>query len=338
MTGKHMMLWLAEQRTRLQQGALLLLFAGLALAMGQVSAQSGVVPSFTIENVMVNELVTIETSNFPPNQEFVATMGPNGTLGIDGTVVGRTNSGEGGRFTATYPIPASLQGAARIAIRLESPQGYYAYNWFDNDPARQAQRARIPSFTIESVDIDESVTILTSNLAPNRNYVALMGHMGTLGIDGIIVGNFNSGEGGQLLRTFPIPRQLQGLERIAVRLESNVDFAYNWFNNRLQVAVPTPTMRICAVVRDESVTIRTNPTFPPNRDFAVLLNFMGTLGEGGYVAGMFNSGPTGVSEATYPIPEGLRGLDQIAVRADEINGPFFSYNYFDNQTAVFCGN
>ncbi len=330
--------WLVDQRTRLQQVALAVTFMILAGVIGGVSAQSGSVPSFTIEEVVVDQLVTIQASNFPAGQEFVVTMGPNGSLGIDGTVVGRTYSGDGGGFNATYAIPATLQGAARIAIRLESAQGYFAYNWFDNNLTAEAERRRIPSFTIESVAVNESVTIQTSNLAPNRNYVALMDHMGTLGIDGIIVGNFNTGDGGRSLRTFPIPVSLKGLERIALRIESNVDFAYNWFNNDPQVAIPTPTMRVCAVVRDESVTIRTNSTFPPNREFAVLLNFMGTLGEGGYVAGMFNSGPTGVSEGTYPIPQGLRGLDQIAVRADEIEGPFFSYNYFDNQTAVYCTN
>lgn len=337
MSSNQMRQWLVDRRTRLQQVALAVTFLILAGVIGGVSAQSGVVPSFTIEDVVVDQSVTIQTSNFPAGQEFVVTMGPNGSLGIDGTVVGRTFSGNGGSFNATYPIPANLLGAARIAIRLESPQGYFAYNWFDNNLTAEQEQQRIPSFTIESVDINESVTIQTSNFAPNRNYVALMGHMGTLGIDGIIVGNFNSGDGGRSLHTFPIPRELQGLERIAIRLESNVDFAYNWFDNQPQVAIPTPTMRVCAVIRDESVTIRTNSTFPPNREFAVLLNFMGTLGEGGYVVGTFNSGPTEVTEGTYPIPQGLRGLDQIAVRADEIGGPFFSYNYFDNQTAVFCG-
>jgi hypothetical protein len=40
--------------------------------------------------------------------------------------------------------------------------------------------------------------------------------------------------------------------------------------------------------------------------------------------------------ASFPIPSNVRGLDQIAIRAEEVGGPFFSFNYFDNQTAVYC--
>ena len=46
-----------------------------------------------------------------------------------------TNSGVGGTFTATYPIPAQLAGTPQIAIRLQSASGYYSYNWFFNATA-----------------------------------------------------------------------------------------------------------------------------------------------------------------------------------------------------------
>jgi hypothetical protein len=77
--------------------------------------------------------VTILTNNFPPNQTFTVRMGAYGTQGVGGTVVATTNSGAGGSFVESYPIPASLAGSTRIAIRLESPQGFYAYNWFWNN-------------------------------------------------------------------------------------------------------------------------------------------------------------------------------------------------------------
>ena len=64
---------------------------------------------------------------------------------------------------------------------------------------------------------------------------------------------------------------------------------------------------------------------------------MGTLGMNGTVVGGFNSGPAGsVIVGSFPLPSNLRGLDQIAIRAEEVGGPFFSYNFFDNQTAVYC--
>lgn len=324
-TSHHRVSWLLA-------AAGLLIVVALAVVLPRAAAQTE--PTFTVEDVVVDTSVTIQTADFPAGQEFVVRMGPNGTLGIDGTIVGRINSGPGGSFTATYPIPEALKGAERIAMRLESPQGFFAYNWFYNN--LETPKPLVPSFTIESVIPNQTVTIRAFNFPAGRSFLMTMGHMGTDAIDGIPVGTLDSGPGGELMATFNIPLPLQGLERIAIRAQSGPFFAYNWFNNQATVASPTPTMRICAVVRDQSITVVTHDTFPPNREFALMMNFMGTLGEGGYVTGTFNSGPTGVTAATYPIPEGLRGLDQIAVRADEINGPYYAYDYVNNQTAMFC--
>ena len=312
---------------------LLALFAGM---LGRAAAQDDeVIPTFTIENVVVDGSVTILAQNFPAWQEFVVTMGPSGSLGIGGTPVAITNSGLLGAFSATYPIPPELIGARQIAIRLESPQGYFSYNWFWNNLAEPAPTP-IPTISIESVVVDESVTIRTHNFPANRTFVALLGHMGTLGINGTPVGAFNSGLGGSMILTFPIPVNLKGLERIAVRTEATPFYAYNWFDNPV-APLPTPTFGVCGVVRDEFVVIRTDGNFPANRDFAVMVNGMGTLGMNGTVVGGFNSGPAGsFVVASFPIPSNLRGLDQIAIRAEEVGGPFFSYNYFDNLTAVYC--
>jgi hypothetical protein len=160
--------------------------------------------------------------------------------------------------------------------------------------------------------------------------------MGTLGIDGTPVGTFYSGLGGTMTATFDIPVLLKGLERIAIRAEATPFYAYNWFDNPVAPR-PTPTFTVCGVVRDEFVVIRTDGNFPANRDFAVMVNGMGTLGMNGTVVGGFNSGPAGSAVlASFPIPSEMRGLDQIAIRAEEVGGPFFSFNYFDNQTAVYC--
>ena len=58
-----------------------------------------------------------------------------GTLGLGGVIVATTNSGAGGAFTATYTIPDALKGSQRIAIRMDSNMGYFAYNWFWNATA-----------------------------------------------------------------------------------------------------------------------------------------------------------------------------------------------------------
>ena len=62
-------------------------------------------------------------------------MGPAGTRGINGTIVGTTESGKGGSFEVTYTIPEDLKGSTIISIRMDSDLGYYAYNWFWNNDA-----------------------------------------------------------------------------------------------------------------------------------------------------------------------------------------------------------
>jgi LysM repeat protein len=110
-----------------------LIYIGQVLCIpGTAPAPSVQVPTFTIVSVVPNQSVTIRTSNFPANQTFNVTMGPIGTQGINGTSAGSTNSGSGGSFTATYNIPSGLRGSFQISIRLQSPSGYYSYNWFYN--------------------------------------------------------------------------------------------------------------------------------------------------------------------------------------------------------------
>ena len=311
-----------------------ILFVFLVL-LGRAAAQDGeVVPTFTIEDVVVDGSVTILAQDFPANQDFVVTMGPIGTLGINGTPVAITNSGLLGAFSATYPIPPELVGARQISIRLQSPQGYFSYNWFWNNLSEPAPLP-IPTISIDSVNVNETVTIRTRNFPADTTFLVTMGHMGTLGINGTPVGTLYSGAGGEMTATFEIPVLLKCLERIAIRTQSDPFYSYNWFDNQTE-PLPTPTFAICGVLRDDVVVIRTDPTFLPNREFAVMMNYMGTLGIDGYVVGSFNTGPTGVITASYEIPAGLRGLDQIQIRAEEIGGPFYSYNYFDNQTAVYC--
>jgi hypothetical protein len=95
--------------------------------------KTGKIPTFSISAVVRDSNVTIQTANFPANTQFDVRMGPYGTAGVGGTYVTTINSGNGGSFSATYSIPAGLQGSKRIAIRLESPKTkYFAYNWFWN--------------------------------------------------------------------------------------------------------------------------------------------------------------------------------------------------------------
>jgi len=195
------------------------------------------IPTFSIKSVVKGEDVTITTYNFPKNVEFTVLMGKMWTRGINGIEVATLNSGEGGSFEATFDIPAELANEERIAIRLEGTGGYYAYNWFWNNTASTPPAEPVdgysgyPYFFITAVVKDTTVSIKAYNLPEDTDFTVLMGKMWTMGINGIEVTTLNSGEGGTLEATFDIPAELAGEQRIAIRLQGEVYYAYNWFWN-----------------------------------------------------------------------------------------------------------
>jgi hypothetical protein len=347
-------------RWGLQWMVVLALLTGLFLSPVQpvqtVKAQS-TIPTFSIVSVNPNVTVTVQTYNFPPNQLFTVRMGPYGTLGIGGVVVAQTNSGAGGSFQETYAIPASLVGSYQIAIRMDSDFGYYAYNWFYNQAPVSPTAypttipgtgySGIPTFSIQAVVRDSTVTILTNNFPANQDFTVRMGPYGTLGVGGIVVATTNSGAGGAFQATYAIPSSLYGSYQIAIRMDSNYGYyAYNWFYNNT-VGGPTvtpggpttvpptgytgyPTFNILGVVQNSSVTVQTY-NFPPNQTFTVRMGPYGTLGIGGIVVATFDSGAGGAFQATYAIPAALAGSYQIAIRMDSNMG-YYAYNWFYNSS------
>jgi len=98
----------------------------------QPPPKTDAVPTISILSVVRDESVTIQARNYPADTKFNVRMGKIGTSGIDGILVDTINSKNGGTFTITFEIPRKLYGEKQIAIRLESSNGYYSYNWFDN--------------------------------------------------------------------------------------------------------------------------------------------------------------------------------------------------------------
>jgi hypothetical protein len=332
------------------------LFA-FVLPVSASTSSSQLHPYFNILEVVKDQTVSIQVFNFPANDKLRVTMGFYGSYGIDGVVAGFTDSGNGGSFIATYTIPSTLAGYERIAIRLQSPtSGYFAYNWFWNNPVNPPSSTPIPgysgfpTFSIVSVVKDLSVTILTDNLPPNDNYSVTMGKLGTLGIGGVVVGSTNSDTGGSFEVTYNIPSEMAGLRQIAIRLQSPTTgyFAYNWFFNNNTTATPTPqptptatptppgysgfpTFSISAVVKDNSVTID-GVNFPTNDTFTVLMGTYGTRGISGINVDSTNTGVGGSLSATYNIPSSLVGATRIAIRLQSPTSGYFAYNWFWNNT------
>jgi len=347
---------------------LVLLLVALAVFIGVDRARSSTIPTFTISSVVTDTSVTIQTANFPANQNFTVTMGPFGSKGIGGIVVGTTNSGVGGAFIATYNIPAQLKGSYQIAIRLQTSHAnpYFAYNWFYNNTAPTTGQpgtggvppyTGIPTFTITAVDVNKTVSIETNNFPPNQTFTVTMGPMGSRGVGGVVVGTLNSGVGGTLKATYNIPAQFHNAYQVAIRAQTahaNPFFAYNWFYNNTSTtgtggqptATPPPatgpvytgipTFSVCGVVQNSTVTIKTN-NFPPNQTFTVTMGPFGTQGIGGYTVGTINSGTGEGLTITFNIPAQLSGVNRIAIRAQTAHAaPFFAYNWFWNSTATVC--
>ena len=336
---------------------MLLLALVSPLTVKAVKAYSGI-PTFSIVSVEKNTSVTIKTNNFPAGDTYTVTMGPYGSQGVGGVVVGTTNSGSGGSFTVSYSIPSSLSGSYRIAIRLQSPTtGYFAYNWFYNDTTGSTVSTPVPGysgypwFSIASVVRDSSVTINANNFPANQTFKVLMGPYGTLGVGGTQVATQDTGGGGAFTATYSIPAALAGSYQIAIRLESttSVYYAYNWFYNNTTGTsgspAPTPTpgptaipgysgypyFNISAVSRDVSVTIQAN-NFPPNNSFTVMMGPFGSAGVGGYVVATQNSDGGGAFTASYSIPAALAGSYKIAIRLQSPTSGYYAYNWFFNNT------
>jgi hypothetical protein len=338
---------------------LITIFALFALVLPVSAANPSLqlLPYFNIQEVVKDQSVTIQVFNFPAKDNFRVVMGAYGSYGIGGVVVGFTDSGNGGSFSATYTIPSTLAGYERIAIRLQSPtSGYFAYNWFWNNPAPSPITTPIPgysgfpTFSIESVIMNQSVTILTKNFPPNDTFTVTMGKFGTLGIGGIVVDTTKSGDGGVFEVTYTIPSGLMDLSKIAIRLQSPTTgyFAFNWFFNTNATATPTPqptptatptppgysgfpTFSVTAVVKDQTVTI-SGKNFPSNDIFTVLMGKYGTQGIAGINVGSTISGAGGELSATYNIPSSLAGETKIAIRLQSPTSGYFAYNWFWNNT------
>ena len=209
------------------------------LLVGPSVAISQTIPTISINSVVTDQTVSLTTYNYPANQDFVVTMGPMGSMGINGYYVTTVNSGAGGSFNVNnLPIPPQLYGSYQIAIRLQSAQGYYSYNWFYNNTTGQGGQpgyTGIPTFKILSVSADQTVTVETNNFPANQTFVWTMGPMGTQGINGFVVDPaWNSSNGGTMQATFNIPPQLYGSYQISIRAQTghaNPYYAYNWFYN-----------------------------------------------------------------------------------------------------------
>lgn len=343
--------------TRITIAAILIALCSLQIA----SAESNtlVIPTFKITSVDTDNTVTISAVNFPANDTFKVTMGAYGTLGIGGVEVDTQNSGTG-TFSATYSIPNSLKGDARIAIRLESPTSYYySYNWFWNNSTSGSSSSggagyppnganTIPATNITNVTAKQDVTVKGTNFTTNDTYNVYIGKFGTKGVGGVKVGTQDTDANGKFTETYLIPNSLENEGKLAIRFVSQNTgyYAYDWFVNTgsggsssgssstwgypPNGANTIPKVTFTVVVEDDTVTIK-GTNFTTNDSYKVTMGKFGTKGVGGIVVDTQATDGTGSFTATYTIPNSLNAESMIAIRLQSPTSGYYVYDWFYNK-------
>lgn len=219
---------------------LLVMVITLSLA-GPASAAN---PRISVIAVKADELITVRTSDFPANVGFTVRMDVAGNLGIDGIVVGETNSGIGGAFDVSYRIPAELRGVKTIAVRFESAQGYYAYTWFNNrtsgtttpgsstgNPNPIPVTGAKPFLTFVGVKANDSVTVEARNLPPYTTFTVRVGPYYTFFRDYAIMPSVVSDAYGVARFTIGLPDVARDESMVTVRIDGGGRYAFNAFRN-----------------------------------------------------------------------------------------------------------
>ncbi len=201
------------------------------------------------------------------------------------------------------------------------------------------------SYSVVKVEKDTSVKIRTSNFPDNVLFEVAIGRLVGNKYEWVKVADLDSDKGGSFAQTFDIPHQFAGTSQLLIKLTQNKKnvSVKRWFSNISSkygtggIYTPPgyagiPTIWIESVVRNSTVTIRTN-NFPPGVVFDVLMGPMGTKGVNGYYVGSINSGAGGVLVATFNIPVELLNHQRIAIRTQNLATGYFSYNWFYNNTA-----
>ncbi|MDX9864251.1 MAG: NBR1-Ig-like domain-containing protein [Anaerolineaceae bacterium] len=96
------------------------------------TVNTGPTPRLLIVGVEKNNVVTVRTDNFPARQIFTVRIGPFNNFTKDNVVTGSINSGDGGSSLVTIRIPPEYYDEDRLTIRMDSYEGYYAFNKFHN--------------------------------------------------------------------------------------------------------------------------------------------------------------------------------------------------------------
>ena len=201
----------------------------------------------TVTDVQEDKSVTFSAKNLPANRRMSIYLDWRNAYGfVKGVNVGSSYSSSSGTLTMTVKMPALLVDRHNLAIRLQAFSGLPTFTTsvqFLNATSDNGTWSTSPtssgqgliSIKVTEVKKGKSVTINISNLPLKKDFVVLMGKMGTNGVGGIEVGSVSTKTDKILTGTFDIPKNLQNRDEIAIRIEAedgSYYFAYTWFENK----------------------------------------------------------------------------------------------------------
>ena len=153
--------------------------------------------------------------------------------------VGTISADANGTFKVTYAIPKKLYDVVKIRVIINNGKGDTASNWFYNMTAEGntgGTGAPALGFTIVSVTEDKTVKIQAYNLMANVTYQVVIGKAGTMGENGVKVGEITSTKGGTVTQTFEIPSSLRDRSKLDICVENTrlEIVAFKTFENKNQ--------------------------------------------------------------------------------------------------------
>jgi hypothetical protein len=91
-------------------------------------------PKVKVMGVVINKTASFEGTDFPANTKFNVYIGPYHDFTAKSVLVGKVNSGKGKIFHFSVKLPKIVRQVDLVGVRLVSASGYYAFNFFINDP------------------------------------------------------------------------------------------------------------------------------------------------------------------------------------------------------------
>jgi len=244
-----------------------------------VPVNAAVTVNFEVIAVKADESVTIRTKDFPIKTKFTVRMDVAGERAVDGIQVAEFDSGKGGKVEATFPIPGELKGKVILAIRMDSKDGYEAYNWFFNrtmvlatpDPNRK------PEIAFSDVKKNASAVISAKNMPVNTTFTVRIGPAVTFYRDYVHLEKVTSAADGTLKFTAQIPKALQdkNAENIMVRIDGGGTYVYSIYQN-IDGGKVVPPAALYKAIDCRIININPIPQQDPRGDFDVIWTIQNT--------------------------------------------------------------